>query len=164
MTRYEKLLIKAKKEGVEVLEIDLGTNKKCGKYISKGKESIIIINSRISCKEKHEVLAEELGHHIKNYGNITDQSKIENRKQELIARRHGYQFILNPLDIVHAMKCGFSNIYDLADFYELTVEEIVTIMEDFKTQYGIGKRFNEYFITFEPAFAFVKMFDGEIVS
>lgn len=160
MTRYEKLLIKAEKLGIRVREIDFGIDDEVGYYCNNK----ILINSRLNEKQKHGVLAEEIGHHLKTYGDITDHSKLENRKQELVARRHGYKFILNPLDMVYAMKCGCNNIYEIADFYELTVEEMFNIMEDFKKQYGIGKRFNEYFIAFEPYFAFVKMFDDEIVS
>lgn len=160
MTRYEKLLVKAENNGIRVKEIDFGDYEECGYYCNNK----ILINNRLNEKQKHGVLAEELGHHYKTYGDISDQTKLENRKQELVARRHGYTFILEPLDIVYAMKCGCSNIYEIADFYELTVDEMTSIMDDFKKQYGIGKRFDKYFIAFEPTFAFVKMFNDENIS
>ncbi|MVX63862.1 ImmA/IrrE family metallo-endopeptidase [Clostridium chromiireducens] len=154
MTRYEGLLIKAEKEGVEVLEIDLGTNKKCGKCIN----NIIIINKNLSNKEKHELLAEELGHYYKTFGDITDQSKIENRKEELKARRKGRKLILEPLDLVYAFRCGCNNIYEMADFFEITEKELNEIVKDFRKQYGLGKKFDKYFITFEPNLGFCKIF------
>ena len=40
--------------------------------------------------EKACVLAEELGHHYTTSGNILDQQKISNRKQELRARTWAY--------------------------------------------------------------------------
>lgn len=47
MTNYEKLLITASKKGITVLELDLGTDKKCGKLL----DDFIIINykHRASC-------------------------------------------------------------------------------------------------------------------
>lgn len=154
MTRYERLLIKAEKEGVEVLEIDLGTNKKCGKCIN----NIIVINKNISNIEKHELLAEELGHYYKTSGDITDQSKIENRKEELIARRNGRKLILEPLDLVYAFRCGCNNSYEMADFFEITEKELIEIVEDFGKQYGLGKKFDKYYITFQPKLGFYKIF------
>lgn len=160
MTRYEELLVKAEKLGIRVREIDFGIDDEVGYYFNNK----ILINSRLNERQKYGVLAEEIGHHFKTYGDITDQSKLENRKQELAARRHGYNFILKPLDIVYAIKCGCRNIYEISDFYELTTNQITTILNDFKKQYGIGKRFDEYFVAFEPTFAFVRMFDNEYVS
>ncbi len=160
MTRYEKLLVKAEKVGIKVKEVDFGDYEECGYYCNNK----ILINTRLNEKQKHGVLAEELGHHYKTHGDISDQTKIENRKKELIARRYGYKFILEPLDIVYAMKSGCTNMYEIADFYELTIEEMINIMNDFKRQYGIGRRFNGYFIAFEPTFAFIKMPSNENVS
>ena len=158
MTRYENLVIFAENLGAKVKEIDFGTNKKCGRYINH----IIYINSRMSEKEKYEILSEEIGHYKTTFGNITNQNEIQNKKLELIARRYGNNFALKPLDIVHAMKCGCKNEYDIAEFYELSINQISDIMNDFKKLYGLGKRFGKYFITFEPTFAFVKMFDNNL--
>lgn len=92
VTKYKKLLLKAESLGIKVKEIDLGAYDECGYY----NNNKIIINSRMHETQKYGVLAEELGHHFKTIGDITDQSKVENRKQELIARRKGYELILQP--------------------------------------------------------------------
>ncbi|MVX63122.1 hypothetical protein GKZ28_05345 [Clostridium chromiireducens] len=159
MTRYEKLLIEAEKEGIEILEINLGTNKKCGKCI----DNTIIINNNLSNVEKHEILAEELGHYKTSIGNIIDQSKIKNRKQEFKARRKGYKFILEPLDLIYAFKFGCNNINEMADFFEITLRELLNIIEDFRKQYGIGKKFGKYYIRFEPNLGFSEIFDNEYI-
>ena len=86
MTKYEKLLNEVTKQGVEVLEIDLGIDASCGKCIN----NVIILNGRMNVKDKYCILAEEFGHYKLNYGDISDQDKIENKKQEIIARRYGY--------------------------------------------------------------------------
>lgn len=160
MTRYEKLLVKAEKIGIKVKEVDFGDYEECGYYCNYK----ILINNRLNEKQKHGVLAEELGHHYKTDGDISDQTKVENRKQELVARRHGYGFILEPLDLVYAFRCGCNNFYEIAEFYEITEKELNEIIDDFKKQHGIGKRFDKYYITFEPNLGFYKIFDSENVS
>ncbi|MGN2336528.1 ImmA/IrrE family metallo-endopeptidase [Clostridium cagae] len=159
MTKYEKLLVKVEKLGIRVREIDFQTNEECGYYHNNK----ILINSRLTEKQKHGVLAEELGHHVKTYGDITDQSELKNRKQELIARREGYKFIIEPLDLVYAYCHGCKNIYEIAEFYDITEKQLNDIILDFKNKYGIGKKFDKYFVRFEPSFGFYEIFDDKYV-
>ncbi|MGG7195178.1 ImmA/IrrE family metallo-endopeptidase [Clostridium butyricum] len=159
MTKYEKLLLEAERIGIKVKEVDLGFYDECG-YYSNNK---IIINSRMTDTQKYGVLAEELGHHFKTAGDITDQSKIENRKQELIARRKGYKFILQPIDLIHAFRLGYYTQQDIADFYGITPKKLLEIIEDFKKQYGVGKRFDRYFVMFEPRLGFIEIKDTSIL-
>ncbi|AJF33416.1 hypothetical protein ST12_11820 [Clostridium botulinum] len=159
MTKYEKLLVKAEKLGIKVKEIDFETNEECGYYHNNK----ILINSRLTEKQKHGVLAEEIGHHVKTYGDITDQSELKNRKQELIARREGYKFILQPLDLVYAYCHGCKNSYEIADFYDITIEKLNEILLDFKQKYGLGRRFGKYFVTFQPRFGFYEIFDEKYI-
>lgn len=159
MTKYEKLLIEAEKLGIRIREIDFGTDEECGYYhINK-----ILINSRLTENQKHGVLAEELGHHLKTYGNIIDQSELKNRKQELIARREGYKFILEPLDLVYAYSLGCKNSLEIAEFYEITEKQLNTIITDFKNKYGIGKKFDKYFVRFEPSFGFFEVINDNYI-
>lgn len=160
MTRYEKLLIKAEKEGVEVIEVDLCTKKKCGKYLSNDKENIIIINSNMTDIEKHEILAEELGHHHTTHGNITNLDDIRNKKLELIARRDGYKILVEPIDIVDAMRQGASNIYELAEYVNVSTDTLYEIIEDFKKRYGYGIQVGNYYIQLEPVFGIYRDFNG----
>ena len=52
----------------------------------------VAINKSISTQaEKSCVLAEELGHHYTTVGDIIDQTKASNRKQEYRARLYGYK-------------------------------------------------------------------------
>ncbi|NFG42113.1 ImmA/IrrE family metallo-endopeptidase [Clostridium botulinum] len=157
MTKYEKLLVKAEKLGIKVKEIDFETYEECGYYHNNK----ILINSRLTEKQKHSVLAEELGHHFKTYGDIIDQSKFKNRKQELIARREGYKFILNPLDLVYAYSHGCKNSAEIAEFYDITEKQLNDIILDFKNKYGLGKKFDKYFVRFQPSFGFYEIFDDK---
>lgn len=80
---YERLLCEVGKEDIEVVPWPLR-----GKTKGLYSDGIIAISSSISTTaEKTCVLAEELGHYHTSCGDIIDTSSIENRKQEVRARR-----------------------------------------------------------------------------
>lgn len=148
MTKYENLIITAEKLGAEVRELDFGTSKKCGRCLN----NLIYINSRMSEIEKYEVLAEELGHFKTTYGNILNQNIMVNRKLENVARREGFNMIVEPIDLVEAMKHGAKDIYDIAEYINVTVETLSDIIEDFKKKYGVGVLVGNYYLKLEPQF------------
>ena len=83
---YEHLLIEADNLRIDVIEKDFHSD---AKGLCKG--SRIGINKKIrTTVEKACILAEELGHYYTTVGNILDQNKIENIKQERIARLWAY--------------------------------------------------------------------------
>lgn len=154
MTKYEKLISEAHKQGIKVVEINLGTDKPCGKCIN----NTIIINSRISIKDKYCILAEELGHYRLTVGDITNQSKIENRKQECIARRWGNRKLVRVLDIIHAFESGTRNSYEVAEFIGVTESFLDECINYYKAKYGTHFTIDNYTVYFEPTLGIVKMF------
>lgn len=147
MNYYEALLLKARKKGLVVLEMDLGTNKKCGKLLDNN----IILNKNMTQSDKYEILAEEIGHYDTSYGHICDQSKIENRKQELTARRYGYKYIATPHSFVEAIKNGARDLESLAEHFLISIELLVDIITDWKKQYGLGVHIGEYYPQLHPS-------------
>lgn len=156
MRDYNNLLEKTNEEGVSVVEIDLGTDTPCGKCIG----DTIFINNRVTTNEKKCVLAEELGHYHLTIGDITDLKSINNRKQELKARRYGYKLLIEPDDIVHAMKQGCINKYELSDFLNISEEFFEELIEDFKKQYGMGVFVGNYYLQLEPCLGLIRDFGG----
>jgi len=156
MTRYENLLLEAEKEDINVLEINIGTSKKYGRYL----DNTIIINSNMTDIEKYEVLAEELGHHHTTYGNITDLNDVRNKKLELVARRDSYKLLVEPNDIVESMRHGANDIYDMAEYVQVTVDTLLNIIEDWKKQYGVGVLVGNYYLQLEPSFGIYRDFGG----
>ena len=144
MGLYEELCIK--NDWIEIEETNRLPKFQPGLYIN-GK---IFINSNLSETRKTEVLYEELAHHKLTYGNILDQSKDINRKFENYARRHGYEAALPLRIIVEAHNYGISNLYELAEYVQLSEEYIVEILKHYKNKYGIGTHYGEYLITFDP--------------
>ena len=141
---YEELFIK--NDWIEIEETNRLPKFQPGLYIN-GK---IFINSNLSETRKTEILYEELAHHKLTYGNILDQSKDINRKFENYARRHGYEAALPLRIIVEAHNYGVSNLYELAEYVQLSEEYIAEILKHYKNKYGIGTHYGEYLITFDP--------------
>lgn len=141
---YEELCIE--NDWIEIEETNRLPKFQPGFYIN-GK---IYINSNLSETRKAEVLYEELAHHKLTYGNILDQSKWINRKFENYARRHGYEAALPLRIIVEAHHYGVSNLYELAQYVQLSEEHVLEILEHYKTKYGLTTQYGKYVIQFEP--------------
>lgn len=144
MSRYEQLL--AENEHIKIRDTHSLPNGYSGFY----KDGVILIDKNLSETRKAEVLYEELAHHKLTYGNILDQSKWINRKFENYARRHGYEAALPLRIIVEAHHYGVSNLYELAEYVQLSEEHVVEILEHYKNKHGIGTHYGDYSITFEP--------------
>ena len=144
MSLYEDLVIKNKH-----IPIDDGIALK-GDFEGFYDNGVILIDKNLPETRKAEVLFEELAHHKLTYGNILDQSKWINRKFESYARRHGYEAALPLRIIVEAHHYGVSNLYELAQYVELSEEHVLEILEYYKQKHGIGTHYGDYSITFDP--------------
>lgn len=154
MNNYEELLYDTEQQGVNVIELDLDTNKPCGKCIDNN----IFINSRISNKEKLCVLAEELGHCKLTVGDITDLKNISNRKQEIVARRWGYEKIVGLIKLIEAFEEGAPNRYEIAEYLDITEDFLEDAITYYKQKYGICFEIDNYIIYFEPTLGITKHF------
>lgn len=144
MGLYEEMLIKH--DYIEIKETDVMPDNLSGVWL----DDLILINSNLPETRKTEVLYEELAHHKLTYGNILDQSKWINRKFENYARRHGYEAALPLRIIIEAHHFGVSNLYELAQYVQLSEEYVLEILEHYKQKHGIGTHYGDYSITFEP--------------
>ena len=144
MGLFEELCIR--NDWIEIEETNRLPKFQPGFYIN-GK---IYINSNLSETRKAEVLYEELAHHKLTYGNILDQSEWINRKFENYARRHGYEAALPLRIIIEAHHYGVSNLYELAQYVQLSEDHVLEILEYYKTKHGYSTRYGKYVIQFEP--------------
>jgi len=143
---YEKLLMEAERHCVDIYEMPMKLTIK-GLYSNKN----ILINKNVkSTAEKVCILAEEIGHYHTSVGNILDQSKIENRKQELRARYWAYERLVPLEKIVQASKVGVRNRYELADYLDVTEEFLETALNRYKEKYGLFRVVGEATIYFDP--------------
>lgn len=123
----------------------------------------LIVGNRIAIRkdmntseEKSCVLAEELGHYHTTVGNILDQSKTENRKQELHARMWAYNLMVGPIGIIKAYERGCQSLYEVAEYLEVTEEFLQEAIQRYRQKYGVYAEVDNYIIFFEPRLAVMK--------
>ena len=147
MIQLEYLEQEAFDANVKVYDYYLGEENLKGFYI----DGNVALNTSIeSSTEKACVLAEELGHHYTTAGNILDQSKTENRKQERRARLWAYRRAFDLIDLVSAYKYGCRNRYELAEYLEVTEEFLQEALDTYREKYGLYTKVDCYVICFEP--------------
>ena len=151
---YEKLQHEHK--SVNILETDLSEVKGLkGLYVDNN----IALEKNMTSIEKACVLAEELGHYYTTVGNILDQSKTENRKQELRARVWAYNKQIGLIGIVDAYKHGCHNMYEMAEYLDVTEEFLKDALQQYRNKYGVCKTIDNYIIFFEPHLAVMEKRD-----
>lgn len=144
--RYEQLCSEAANQHVRVFERPMSKKTK-GFYA----DNIIWINEYISTSvEKLCVLSEELGHHHTSSGDIIDQSILSNRKQELRARRWGYEYLIPLSRIIEVGQAGVEGIHDVAEYLEVTEEFLKMTIEHYQRKFGLLTVHDGYLIYFEP--------------
>lgn len=144
MGRYEDLIIK-----YNHLHI-------CDDFVLPGSfsgiynDGVILIDKNTSSEKKLEILAEELAHHEITHGNIINQKDIQNKKYELKARRLAYEKLISLKDLIDAYLQGINNLYELANFFEVTEKFILETLEHYKQKHGYSVYCDGYIIQFEP--------------
>ena len=153
---YETLLTEACNEGLIVKEKPLKYNN------GRIKGNRVAIRKNIDTTiEKACVLAEELGHHYTTTGNILDQSKIENRKQERHACIWAYNKCIGLNGIVRAYQHHCRSKHEVAEFLEVTDEFLDEALSAYKSKYGTCTEVDNYVIFFEPYIAVMERFPLE---
>lgn len=137
--------------GIEIREVDFSELELEGELLGLYADGNILIHKGLDTTvEKACVAIEEVGHHYTTSGNILDQNKVGNRKQEKRARAWGYERMA-PLDaILEAYWAGISNKHELAEFLEVTEEFLQEAIDYYKAKYGLFYSIGDYLIYFEP--------------
>lgn len=149
---YEELIVQAQKSGLKIKEKPL-------KYGFKGlyRNGKIFIDKNIETNaEKKGTLIEEIGHHEKSFGNILDPNNIKNVKQEKIARRWGYETLIDFVDLINAFKANISGRYELAKYLDVTEEFLQETIDYYKEKYGTYKEVGKYLIYFSPCLSIME--------
>ena len=152
---YEKLLNTADQAGLIVKEKALVENDGLiqGNRIAIRKD----IGTQV---EKACVLAEELGHYYTSSGDILNQSKDSNRKQEFRARFYGYNLKIGLMGIIRAYRSGCRDLYEMAEYLEVTEEYLKEAIECYKSKYGEYIKVDNYIVYFIPCLAVLSITDS----
>ena len=149
---YETLLMESDSHGLIVKEKPLKYND------GRIKGNRIAIRKDINTQtEKGCVLAEELGHYYTSVGNILDQSKAENRKQEQHARAWAYNKMIGLMGLVKSYEHGCYSMYETAEFLNVTEEFLEEALTYYKNKYGVCTNIDNYIIYFEPSLGVGKL-------
>lgn len=157
MSKYEKMLITH--ENIAIKD----TFELPGKFKGFYTDGVILIDKYLSPKEKVEVLAEEIAHCKFTYGNIIDESEMFNRKLELKAKRMGAEMIITLSGIINAFEHGIYNLYELAEYFEVSQHYVLNAIKHYKMKLGLSTCYNGYLIRFEPlqVFKYKNLNEGE---
>lgn len=147
MTSYEELVEEIENDGIEVLEFDFTCKDLHGLY-SDGR---VAINKNLPTNEKILTLYEEWGHAKTNYGNILDQSKLNNRKQELAARRWAHEKFM-PVDkfIELIIEHRPADIWELLEIMNVPYSYLSELIQYYQQKHGLYKEFDGGCIWFDP--------------
>lgn len=113
-------------------------------------DDLIILERRLNSKYKLETLSEELAHYKITYGDIRNQSDMLNKKFEIKARRYGYELLITLDGIISAYKNGVHNLYELANYFEVTESYVIKTLDHYKMKFGLSTYHEGYVIKFEP--------------
>lgn len=147
MNDLERLEQKAFDENVPIDYFDFESENIHGLYY----EGSIAVNSALpTTASKADVLAEELGHHYTSSGNIIDIKNSSCQKQERTARLWGYNERIGLFGLVRAYKAHCENLYEMAEFLNVTESALAEALEYYRQIYGSGITYGKYMIQFEP--------------
>lgn len=113
-------------------------------------DGLIILERRLNSRSKLETLSEEIAHHKITYGDIRNQDIMLNRKLELKARRYGYEMIISLDGIISAYKNGVHNLFEMANYFEVTEMYIIKTLDHYKMKFGLSTYHKGHVIKFEP--------------
>ena len=98
-----------------------------------GDDTIWINKDIPTTTRKTAILAEEIGHHENNVGDITDQTKIENQKEEYKARKWASNKLIPDEAIKDAITRGYREVYEIADYLGVDEEFLRECLERYHT-------------------------------
>ena len=140
--RLVKLEDEIYSNGIEVITYDFKSNN----IKAMCSNNLIAISPKVTdTREKICILAEELAHIKINTGDISD-----NQKEELKARRIAYKSLIGLKDIISSFLNGCTNVYEMANFLEVTETFLKEALQWYKSKYGISTVYEDYEIKFIP--------------
>ncbi|CEN89531.1 gp23-like protein [[Clostridium] sordellii] len=156
MNIYEELQQEAHENNIIVKEVSLKSSSDGLYYDGK----IAINKTRLTTnKEKACVLAEELAHHYKSYGNILDIDDMSNAKQEYKARLFSYDKLIGLNGIINAWKNYCRTKEEIADYLNVTIPFLDEAIECYKKKYDPSVQIDNYAISFSPSLIITELID-----
>lgn len=157
MNESEELIERLNQEGILVDEAILSTlaPDASGLYVTDSSgAAAILINNKLSEREKRCILAEEAGHHYRTVGNVIDASTTFARKQEGYGRSWAYNWLMSLEHLAQVCIDHESmSIWDIADALNVTEEFLINAINHYRDKYGCLVELPDgVIVQFEPYF------------
>lgn len=147
MNEYELLLDEAVQNGAVVFEHVAFDSQSDG--LIDG--DVIGLSDRLeNSVERACTLAEELGHHKLNCGNILNQKDTSNRKQEQKARLWAYYRMVTIDKLIAAWEAGCRNRFEIAEYIGTTEAFLQEAIDSYKSKCNTIAQRGDYLIKFDP--------------
>ena len=153
MDKFEELCSQAEEENIEIIEKRFASQ---AKGLCKGNK-IGISKDLETTAQKACVLAEELGHYHTTVGDILDLKEAGNRKQEKTARNWAYAHLLPLEKLVEGCRLGCRNLYELAEYLEVTETFLADALTYYESKYGLCVECDGLLFYFRPFGFFQKL-------
>lgn len=111
-----------------------------GIYVNIDKINAIALNynNLDTCIEEKQVLAEELGHYYMDATYpLYSKDTILMSKQEYRAKKWSYNTLISFDKLKIALKNGIKNIYDLANYFNVTSDYMQNAINFYINKYGL---------------------------
>lgn len=99
-------------------------------------DDTILINEANNRKKQLQTLAEEIAHQETTIGDIAKQATIEQRQQEIRARRMAVRSLVTLDDLIAYNALGIDSIYEAAELSDVTVDFLQNALESYREKRG----------------------------
>ena len=134
ITELEKLEQEIYDQGIELIDYPFHSEKLKGLTFICDDKPVICVSKKVNTiKERKCILSEELSH-----CNVSPNRDITNDHQkEKQARFEGYKKLVPFEKLKEAIKNNINDIYELADYFNVTEEYMLECIEAYKLKYNI---------------------------
>lgn len=117
----------------------------------------VYINENRSYQQNLQDVAEEIGHYETTVGDISGQDGLNERRQELQARRYGYMLLVDLDSLIACYKNEIKTPWELADFFECNVSYIWKAIDAYRLKYGESFDYKGYRFSLNGGFNMEKI-------
>lgn len=135
-----------------IMPVKLGGLYERSPYYPNG---LISLTDKLNYYLENSILAEEYGHHETSNGNVlgfyNKTYNVNAARQELRARRFGHRLLIPLEQLIECYKIGcWGDIYAMCLHLEIDRSYFSTVIEDYKSKFGLWVKYRGYLIGFEP--------------
>ena len=134
ITEIEKLEQEIYDCGIELIDYPFHSDKLKGLTLICDDKPVICISKKIkTTKERKCILSEELSH----YKNSPNKDITNDHQKEKQARFEGYKKLIPYEKLIEAINNNITEIYELAEHFEVTEQYMLECIEAYKNKYNI---------------------------